>query len=415
MNDNVESADRREFDPADYVSQPGNFLEAKAVSLLVDGKSAYPAMLAAIDSAVRTVDLETYIIRADYTGGLFKDALCRAARRGVAVRLIYDYVGSIHLTGGFISDLAAAGVRTAVYNPPIFRWWLGAINNRDHRKLLIVDGSTVFTGGLNIADDYADKSVGGRGWRDTHVKIEGQQVALAARVAFDYAWRMAAENPQAASRATRIRTAIRKRIITALNETGKPDADENFSPAPPGLNVQFISNHRMSHRRKIRRAYLQAISKARRCILLENAYFIPDRIVRRALVKAVRRGVDVSVVISRESDSTITAFASRAACAELLEAGVRVFEWPGSMLHAKTAVVDDAWAVVGSFNFDRRSLVHQLEVVAVVADRCFARALADQTRRDIALCLETSYADYKARPGYIKFMDKLSYIFRNLL
>ncbi|MBI5723327.1 MAG: cardiolipin synthase ClsB [Planctomycetes bacterium] len=415
MSEITEPIGRGEFNPMDYVWQPSRFLEAQSAALLVDGKSAYPDMLGAIGSAGRSVDLETYIIRADRTGGLFHDALCRAARRGVAVRLIYDYVGSLHLPAGFIHELAAAGVRTAVYNPPIFRWWLGAFNNRDHRKLLIVDGATVFTGGLNIADEYADKAVGGKGWRDTHVRIESRPVASAAATAFEYAWRRAVENPQAASRASRIRAAIRGRLRNVLGALAGPRPVEALAAAPPGLPVQFISNHRRSHRKAIRMAYLLAIRRARKYIMIENAYFIPDRGVRRALVNAVRRGVSVSVAVARQSDSTIAACASRAIYGELLSAGVRVYEWSDGMLHAKTAVIDDAWAIVGSFNFDRRSMVHQLEAVAVVSDRTFAQALAAQTAADIARCREVTHAQHKARPWLIKFLEHLAYLFRNLL
>jgi cardiolipin synthase len=398
-----------------YVGHPEQFQRAAEARLLVDGREAFPEMLAAIDSATETVDLETYILSDDRTGRRFQDALRRAAGRGVRVRLLYDYIGSLALPERYVRELVDAGVEAAVYHPPVlWRAFLG-LYHRDHRKILVADRRVLFTGGTNICDENLPAEEGGGGWRDTHLRLDGETPAEAGARLFGRAWRKAIPYGQSATRAARLKARLRRiagRIRAAAAETGRGFAAVD---PPDGVAVNVIGNDEFRHRRRIRRAYLHAIRQATRYILIENAYFIPDRGIRRALAHAAKRGVAVAVAVAANSDIPLAAYASRGVFSELLAAGVRIFEWPTSMLHAKTAVIDDAWAIVGSYNFDRRSLLHNLEAVAVVADAAFAARLREQTLRDLAHCHEVSLLEHESRSWRYMLLESAAYALRRWL
>jgi cardiolipin synthase len=396
---------------ARYALEAGQFIRADHIKLLVDGRAAYPEMLAAIAAAARSVDLETYILRSDRTGERFADALAAAAARGVRARLLYDDAGSLGLSSAFVQRLVAAGVQVAVYHPLLLSRPDWAMNRRDHRKILVVDGEVSFTGGLNLANEYAAVEDGGGGWRDTHLRLDGAAVAAELAALFEDVWRRA--KPVQGIREIRGQT---ERIVCPRISSSRP-SELPPPPVPRGRDsrtfgpvaVHVVSNQEFRLRRRIRRAYLHAIHHAEHYILIENAYFIPDRGIRRALYRAVARGVQVAVAVARYSDVEIAAKASRALYSELLSSGVRLFEWPAAMLHAKTAVIDDAWSLVGSYNLDHRSLIHNLEVVVVVADPAFARRLREQTVADIARCQELTLQKHAARPWHEILLDAAAY------
>lgn len=401
-----------------YARRPAQFERALSVKLLVDGREAYPEMLTAIESATATVVLETYILRADRTGTRFQEALCRAARRGVHVRLLYDYVGSLGLPDGFVRHLMDAGVEVAVYHPLVLDRPIWFMNRRDHRKILVVDRKVMFIGGLNIADDYAAAEDGGGGWRDTHVRLDGIEVAEEGERLFEMGWRKADVSGEMPTRAARLRAGLRARLRKLVNIRDawrrEPHAVSTLQDEK-AVPVDVVGNDEFRYRWRISRAYLHAIRHARRYILIENAYFIPVRAVRQALARAVRRGVLVAVAVPGHSDVPIAAHASRSLYGELLKSGVRIFEWPHGMLHAKTAVVDDAWAIVGSYNFDHRSLLHQLEAVAIVADHDFASRLREQSLADLAQCHEVTLGQHESRPRWQVLVDYGAYMLRHWL
>lgn len=396
-----------------YVRRPKQLSLASAATLLADGREAYPDMLAAIDAATISVDLETYILKADRTGTRFQEALVRASRRGVCVRLLYDYVGSWGLPDGFVRPLLEAGVAVSVYRPPVFGRGFLALGHRDHRKILLVDRRTFFTGGINIADENLPVEEGG-GWRDTEVRLEGPAMAAAGVRLFMQAWRKASAYGETKTRAGRVKATLRRLVLPVL-----PAPADREAPGPPvapdEVAVQVIGNEEYRHRRRIRRAYLFAIKQARRYVFIENAYFIPDRGVRRALARAVKRGVLVAVATAGRSDVPIASYASRGVYSELLAAGVRLFEWPEIMLHAKVAVIDDAWAIVGSYNFDRRSLFHQLEAVAMIADPGFAVRLRAQLLGDFARCHEVTLFEHESRSWRRMLLESAAYALRRWL
>lgn len=398
-----------------YVRNPANYCCAQAIRLLINGGQAYPEMLAAIHSAKKQIDLETYILRADRMGLQFQQALISAAQRGVRVRLMYDWFGSLALPPEYVSPLLQAGAKVRVFHPLVWYRPAWAWNRRTHRKILVVDREISFTGGLNIGDEYAALENGGYGWRDTHVRLDGPDVADQLAALFEYGWQEAIHYDHSATATARLRSSPRLQLNWQKSKRrwlGHIQESDALQYRPNGIMVKILGNELFRYRHLIQEAYLYAIRQAKSHILIENAYFIPNRKVRRALIKAARRGVTVTVVVAEKSDVPITSYATRHFYRELLEGGIHIYEWSGSMMHAKTAVIDDAWALVGSYNFDHRSLLHQLEAVAIILDSSFARTLCQQTQTDIQSCRKVNLVEHQRRPWGQKFLEILAYRLR---
>src|SRR5579859_2517112 len=322
---------------ARYSAVPRRVRHGNRVVLLRDGRATFPEMLSAIEGARLHVNLASYMFRSDSTGNVFAEALSAKARTGVQVNLLFDAIGSSDADYALFESMRAAGVDVIEYGPlrPWMRrwsWW-----RRDHRKILVVDGKIGFAGGVNIADVFAPAETGGGGWRDTHLRIEGPSVADLQRFLIAV-WRRAGG-----------RRLDRKEYLPPLAEVG-------VTPA------RVVGNTLIWNRWAIRKSVLTAFRAARRSIWVANAYFIPDGSILGELLRARARGVDVRLMLPRKSDVPMVALASRHGYQLLLDEGVRIFEWTGPMLHAKTMVVDGIWSAVGSFNLDRMSLVNNLEV-----------------------------------------------------
>jgi len=346
------------------------------LSLLRDGEQAYPSMLEAIASARSHICLETYIFRADRTGRRFARALAERARAGVEVNVIVDAWGS-PLPGGFVRRLQRAGVRILHYNPVRLSWRalrtrFARFFPRNHRKVLVVDNRVGFTGGLNIADDYASERDGGQGWRDTHLRIEGPAVAELLYI-FRRTWEKEGGPPLDESR--------------YRNEARRPDP-----------KVRVLASDIRRGRRMIKDAFLQAMRQARERIWITSAYFLPTRKMLKALCGAAQRGVDVRVIVAGTTDVIPARYAAQSYYPRLLKSGVRVYEWVGTVLHAKTALVDRDWATVGSSNLDALSLRKNLEVNAFVEDRAFNEVLARLFEEDLENCVEIEWRWFRYRP-----------------
>jgi cardiolipin synthase len=355
------------------------------VALLRDGEAAYPAMLAAIAGARRTVCMESYTFAGDRVGRTFGEALRAAAARGAAVRLVADAIGSMATPGAFWDWLREAGVDVLLYRPAApwrRRWgWM----RRDHRKILVVDRRIAFVGGINIGVEYAPRAEGGGGWRDTAIRLEGDVAGQLER-AFLATWNAESETP-----------------------VPVPDLPRVATAAEPLVRV--LGSDQRRRRREIHRAYVRAIRGARERISIANAYFVPDRTVRRALRQAARRGVEVRVIVSRWTDVLVVHFASRALFGGLLRAGVRIFEWPAAMMHAKTAVIDGRWSTVGSFNIDHRSLLHNLEINVAVLDRGFGAEMEAMFEQDLAQCEEIRPTAWARRSWLHRLLEHVAYWF----
>lgn len=342
------------------------------VSLLRDGYQAYPAMLSAIEAAQSTITLETYILRDDGTGKRFIRALCERARAGVEVLLLFDAWGS-SVTDETIAELNQAGVKVHAFLPLRFAAGLKKVASRllrrNHRKSLVVDGEVGFTGGLNITDEYAAVADGGEGWRDTHLRIEGSG-ALQLESLFLVTWR---------------------------RQKGPRFDERRFSRprAPACAAFSVVGNDFALHQKAIRKAYVDAIGRAKEKIFLTQAYFLPPGKLLKTMYKAVRRGVRVALIVAATTDVKLVLWGARGLYPKLLKNGVEVYEWQGRVLHAKTAVVDGSWATVGSSNLDSLSLRQNLEVNAVVVDADFGRAMESLFLDDLAHCERITHETVK--------------------
>lgn len=365
---------------------------AHRLALLKDGGQAFSAMLAAIAEARRTICLETYILRGDRTGWRFARALIERARVGVEVNLLYDAWGS-SVPSGMIEALHRAGVRTLAFHPLRFggrrRELFGRLTRRDHKKSLIVDSSVAFTGGINISDDYAPVEDGGAGWRDTHLRIEGP-AALELEYFFLTTWRRGGGLPVDEPRYG--------------GDGRRPDG-----------RVTVITSDLRRGRLSIREAYQEAIASATKSIYITSAYFLPSLRFIHDLADAARRGVDVRVMIGRTTDVRAVLYASRSIYEVLLAAGVRMFEWEGRVLHAKTAVIDGSWSTVGSSNLDNQSLRYNLEANAIVKSERFAAALEAMFRQDLAHCDEICPVRWQKRPLRTRAVCWGAYLLRDWL
>ena len=362
-----------------YVRRSERLRRHTAVQPLKGGGEAFPAMLAAIAGARRSVHLETYILRDDAVGRAFADALVERARAGVATRLLFDSVGCLGLPSSFLDRLAKAGVECVEFHP-VAPWRpRHGLNKRDHKKILVVDDGVGFVGGLNLGLEYEEAAKGGGGWLDWHARIEGPAVLELAE-SFDRTWRRAGGAPPA-----------------------RPVA-----PGPHlGACVQgaaVIVNEGLRQRFGMHRGYLHAIRAAKHEVAIMNAYFIPQRSLRAELAKAVRRGVRVRVVIPGETDVQPVAHASRHLHDGLLARGVELGLWPG-MMHAKFAVIDSVWSTIGSYNLDRRSIEHNLEAGLVVLDRGLGAHLHETFEADWRRCARVTRAELARRPWWAKGRD----------
>ena len=362
-----------------YTGIPGN-----RVKLLVDAVQGYPAMLAAIDAAHSTVALESYIYAPDATGQRFLEALVRAQTRGVQVRVIIDAVGSAGTRASFFAPLLQAGGQMAVFQPNVLglpTW------RRDHRKILVVDERQAFIGGLNIAQEYAPQEWGGGSWHDIHAEVDGP-VAFALGRLFARTWQRVAQRPW-----------LPVRTPSALGE----------------ISVQILESELIVRRHSVRKAYLHAIRHARHTVRLSNAYFIPDRGILRALRLAAERGVKVQILLAGRSDVQAVRYASCALYARILRFGAEIYEWPERMLHAKCAVIDGSWCSIGSYNLDRRSLVHNLEANIACVDSTLGAAMDAQFVLDAERSKRVDPETWHRRPVLRKLLEQVFYSLRYLL
>ena len=348
-------------------------------------------MLEAITNAKRSICFETYILAGDATGDRFKIALIERARAGIEVRLIYDAVGSFGLSTAWVDELRTAGIEVIEFNP-IAPWRRRfRLSHRDHRKVLVVDDEVGFTGGLNIANDYAAIEDGGVGWHDMHCRVTGPIVYDMAR-------------------------GFRRNWIRAGGKTYAPIRRPPQAKSGQGTSyVRLIENALRRQRTGFRRAYLHVMRAAHRTIRIENAYFLPDRGIRRALISAARRGVDVQVIVPGRSDVKLIEYASLYALRRLAKKGIKVWRWRGVMLHAKTAVVDAIWSTIGSYNFDSQSRFNNLEVTVEILDPAIGEKMVRVFDNDVPNCEPYDEASWKNLPWWRKAFAWLGYRLRRFL
>jgi len=322
------------------------------VVLLRNGPATFSAMLELIEAAEKTVSLEGYIFRDDEVGKQFADALVTATQRGVKVRLLVDWVGRLGTPYSFFKAIAHGGVEVQIFNPPGFRRWLGVVP-RDHRKLLVVDDRAGVTGGIGIGREWKTGVLKRRRapWRDTAVLIEGGAASDMIQ-AFDRMWSRASGKERGGSH----RHLTRRARSTHLDPSVHPPALVGIIEGEPG-------------RFRVSRALqIQAVS-AERSIWIASAYFMPGASEVEALTGAARDGVDVRVLVPSRYDHPWIRLATRHFYRRLLRNGVRIWEWRGEMMHAKTSVVDGRWTRIGSTDYNPLGIAINFELDAVIEDR----------------------------------------------
>jgi cardiolipin synthase len=351
-----------------------------SVEDLQNGAEIFPAMLAAVRAAASTICFETYIYWSGDIGRAMSNALAERARAGVSVALIIDWVGSLKMDAALLEEMEAAGVRIERYRP--LSWYhLGRLNNRTHRKLLIVDGQVAFTGGVGIADHWQGEAQDPEHWRDMHFRVEGPVVAQF-QAAFNDNW---------------------------IKITGEVLHDaEHFPPLAPrgGQDAHLFISSPASGSDSMHLMFLLAFASAVESIDLTASYFVPDPLIDRALLEARQRGVRVRLVVpGTHIDSEVVRLSSRAGWGPLLAAGVEIHEYQPTMMHSKVLVVDRELVSVGSTNVDLRSFQLNDEASLNVYDRAFAARMLEVFEDDLAKSERYTLERWQERPWSERFIE----------
>jgi cardiolipin synthase A/B len=357
------------------------------VEILKNGARIFPSMLAAIRSATRTINLEFYIYWDGQVGRIFAEALAERARAGVQVKVILDAVGSAMMSEQLIDFLRRNGIDLEWYHP--LRWFtLSRFNHRTHRKLLIVDGRIGFSGGVGIADVWEGDADSRNHWRETMVRVEGP-VVTQMQFAFMDNW-----------------VKSRGELLTGLDYFPEVESCGDYL-------TQVIKSSPSEGISTVKLLYIISIVSATKSIFISNAYFVPDPDTRRALEGAVRRGVDVRVIVPGEhTDVPIVRQASRFHYEMLLRRGIRIFEYQPTMMHAKTMVVDGLWTTIGSSNFDDRSFRLNDEVNVNIHDARVAAQMVEMFLDDLTRCREITLRKWFKRTAIEKLKEKFAGMFR---
>jgi cardiolipin synthase len=361
--------------------------EGNRVTILKNGIEIFPSMLGAIRDAKRTINLEFYIYWDGEIGRKFAEALAEKARAGVTVKVILDAVGSAQMSRSLINFMARNGIDVEWYHP--LRWYtLSTVNHRTHRKLLVVDGCVGFSGGVGIADDWLGDAESKNHWRDTVARVEGP-VVMQMQSAFMDNW-----------------VKSRGELLTGL------DYFPPLEPAGPHL-TQVLKSSPAEGSSTVKLLYIISIVSAVKSIYISNAYFVPDADTTRALESAVRRGVDVRVIVPGEfTDVPLVRQASRWHYELLLRRGIRIFEYQPTMMHAKTMVVDGAWTTIGSSNFDDRSFRLNDEVNINIYNDDLAAQMETMFHADLARSEEVTLRKWFRRGWLDKTKERLAGVFR---
>ena len=369
----------------DPVPLPGNKLE-----LLQDGDAYFPAMLAAIHGAKRTVNFQAYIVYSDPTGRAFRDALSERARAGVEVRVLLDGVGSgWSLNNSDVKMMEDAGCKFAYYHP-LLSWRIDRTNRRSHRRILVVDGKVGFTGGVGFADPWSGHAQDPKHWHDVQVRVEGPLVS-ALQNAFEEHW------------------------IKTFGET-LSGADQFPALAPAGeMQGQLIASHSFSMA-PVPLTLAVAFAAAEKRIWITNAYCAPSDDQVDLLVKAVRRHVDVRLIVpGPHNDQPLTKSAGRGAYGRMLEGGARIFEYQPTMIHTKAMVIDGMFSLIGSSNLDPRSSEINEELDLAIYDQEFGRKMEAMFESDLQQSKEYTLQKFKQRSLWERTTEWLMLPFRSQL
>ena len=381
-----------EAEPASdlFVRSAANFLNLQVLrggtaEILQNGDRFYPAMLEAIGGAKDTINFEVYIFESDGTGRRFIEALKERARVGVEVRLLLDWFGSLKLKRADRRELRNGGVKLEFFRPLALRN-LVRIYRRTHRRAIVIDGVVAFTGGAAVSDKWRGDTRNPKEWRDSMTRVTGALVT-GVQSAFAANWVYCCGEVIAGPR-----------FYPATEDTG------------PACGLSVVSSP-SDAQQPMRLLFWLSFINAQRRLWIASSYFIPDQHLRKAVQARARAGVDVRILVpGNHTDAVPVQYAGRGYYEELLVAGVRIFEFQPSMMHAKTVVVDDGWSLVGSANMDERSMEINEENLLGIAEAGFARAIVEGVEQDLAQSREIRLDAWRRRPAYQRVLEKAARI-----
>ncbi|WP_224982822.1 phospholipase D-like domain-containing protein [Geomonas agri] len=346
------------------------------------GSEFFAALLEALPEAQESICLEFYTIADDETGRMVADALIAAASRGVRVYVLYDYIGCFDTPAAYFKRLAKGGVNCAPFNPPPFRKGIAWFDKRDHRKIVIIDGWRIFTGGMNIADVYSGFGKKKTKWRDVGLRIEGEAGLELLRL-FRETW---------------------------AEEFGVPPVGTDPAPLPEldgDAKVMVVNGGPHQKRSFIRSAFRVAIAGASESVTIASPYFIPGPRVIRSMLRAAGRGVRVRLLLPYKSDVPLVRLVSRTYYGQLLKNGIEIHEMDRAVLHAKVLIIDGDWTMVGSANMDLRSFHRNYELNVVVDSHDFGAQVADMLEADFAGTRRIVLHEHEKRGWPVRFLERL--------
>lgn len=361
------------------------------IQIFTDGKSKFDDLISELEAAKHHIHMLYYILKNDDLGNRVLDLLAKKAQEGIEVRLLLDHVGARTLKRKQIRRLREAGCEVAFFFPSRVKYLNFKANYRNHRKIVVIDGTVGYIGGFNIGDEYLGKKKRFGFWRDTHLKIHGDSV-ISLQIRFFLDWR------HASKQLLEISTAY----VKESNSTGK-------------AGVQIVSSGPDSIHQQIKQGYIKAITKAEKYIYIQTPYFVPDESILESLKIAAVSGVDVRIMIPSIADHLFVYWATYSHISELLPYGVKVYHYKGGFLHAKTMVVDDLMSSVGTCNFDVRSFKLNFEANAFIYDEETSTKLRKIYEEDLKSSTMLTQEDYDKRSFIIKVKETISRLFSPIL
>lgn len=368
-----------------------SLLQLQSLEIYAWGQEMYEALFQDLEKAEEYIHLQAYIFAADEVLEHLSDILVRKAQEGVAVRVIYDHLGSYSVPESYWRRLREAGVQVYAFMRVVFPLLSTTVNYRNHRKIVVIDGKIGYVGGMNFAQRYLSGNELGR-WRDTHFRLTGVAVA-GLQSSFLIDW-----------------YAVSRRVVNIDRYLAPTTPPNEYSPS-----IQFVPGGPISPWRTIEQAIIYMISRADRSICIQTPYFLPTENLNNALVTAALAGVDVQLMLPRRTDSRLTTYAARSYLGQLLEAGVRVFFYQRGFLHSKLLLVDDQISAIGSANMDFRSLEHNFEITGFVYDEGISRRLHLLFDEDKERCEELTRQEWEGRGWLSRFAESVMRLFAPLL
>ncbi|QEH70871.1 cardiolipin synthase [Cellulosilyticum sp. WCF-2] len=368
------------------------YTEDNEIELFTDGCSLFKNLFTAINNAKSYVHIESYIIRDDGLGNLFKDLLIKKANEGIKVFVLYDEMGCFGNSRKFFGEMRKAGIKVSCFFRSYIPFIKKRANYRNHRKLCIIDGEVAYLGGFNIGNEYIGLNKKFGYWRDTHMKLTGSSVHL-----------------------INLQFLLDRRFATGENLSLEAYIPSEVVTSSGHVGMQIVSSGPDSKYASIHNGYIKMIHSAKQSVYIQTPYFIPDDGIMTALKLAALSGKDVRIMIPNKPDHMCVYWATYSHIGELLESGVRCFTYENGFLHAKTIVVDEEICSVGTANFDIRSFKLNFEINGFIYNKGISQKLVEIFKQDLKLCEELTLEKYKNRSLVIKFKESISRLISPIL